>query len=176
MFYPLTVRDFLDRAETVYPDRIAVVDEPDQPADSWGEITYAEMARRARAQAATLDEMGVPVGGRVAIVSHNSARLPHVLLRRQRLGPGAGAGQLPAAVPEVRYIVEHSGAEVLMVDPALKHLVDEIDCKRTVRARRGRRQIWGSTAEPRAVGRATRPPPPRSTTRPAPRRGPRASS
>ena len=96
MFYPLTIRDFLDRAETVYPDRIAVVDEPDQPAESWGEITYAEMARRARSQAATLDEMGVPVGGRVAIVSHNSARLLTSLLRRQRLGPGAGADQLPA--------------------------------------------------------------------------------
>ena len=49
MFYPLTVRDFLDRAEHVYPDRIAVVDEPDQPAPSLGELTYRELARaRAR--------------------------------------------------------------------------------------------------------------------------------
>ena len=32
MRYPLTVSDFLDRATTVYPDRIGVVDEPDQPA------------------------------------------------------------------------------------------------------------------------------------------------
>jgi fatty-acyl-CoA synthase len=48
VFYPLTVMDFLDRATTVYPDRVAVVDEPDQPAPSWGEITYAELGRRAR--------------------------------------------------------------------------------------------------------------------------------
>ena len=35
---PLTVNDFLQRAELVYPDRVAIVDEPDQPADDWGRI------------------------------------------------------------------------------------------------------------------------------------------
>ena len=44
----LTVNDFLRRAEEIYPHRIACVDEPMQPADSWGEFTYAEMAKRAR--------------------------------------------------------------------------------------------------------------------------------
>ena len=39
----LTVNDFLRRAQEVYPERVAVVDEPDQPAESWGEYTYAEM-------------------------------------------------------------------------------------------------------------------------------------
>ena len=52
---PLTVTDFLDRAELVYGDRIGVVDEPDQPAESWGELTYARIAELARAQAAGLD-------------------------------------------------------------------------------------------------------------------------
>ena len=42
MKVPLTVNDFLQRAELIYPDRIGVVDEPDQPAESWGEITYAD--------------------------------------------------------------------------------------------------------------------------------------
>ena len=40
----------------MYGDRIAIIDEPDQPAESWGSITYTEMARRARAQAAGLDQ------------------------------------------------------------------------------------------------------------------------
>jgi fatty-acyl-CoA synthase len=64
VFYPLTVIDFLDRAETVYPDRIGIVDEPDQPAPTLGEVTYRQMAANARAQAAKLDALGVPVGGR----------------------------------------------------------------------------------------------------------------
>ena len=60
MFFPLTVRDFIDRAETVYPERVAVVDEPDQPAPSLGELTYRQLASNARAQAAKLDQLGVP--------------------------------------------------------------------------------------------------------------------
>ena len=88
MFYPLTVRDFLDRAEQVYPDRVAVVDEPDQPAPSLGELTYREFAALARAQAARLDQLGVPVGGRVAVISQNSARLLDVVLRRLAAGAG----------------------------------------------------------------------------------------
>src|SRR5205085_3758665 len=75
MRVPLTVRDFIERAELVYGDRIGVVDEPDQPAESLGELTWTEVARLARAQAAGLDALGVAPGERVAIVSHNSARL-----------------------------------------------------------------------------------------------------
>ena len=58
----LTVNDFLRRAELLYGDRIGIVDEPDQPAESWGSITYADMALRARAMAAALDETGIGVG------------------------------------------------------------------------------------------------------------------
>jgi acyl-CoA synthetase (AMP-forming)/AMP-acid ligase II len=71
----LTVRDHIDRAALVYGDRVAIVDEPDQPAESWGEVTYARVAELARAQAAALDRLGVGHGERVAIVSQNSARL-----------------------------------------------------------------------------------------------------
>ena len=48
MRVPLTVNDFLERAELVYGDRIGVVDEPDQPAASWGGNSWREIARRAR--------------------------------------------------------------------------------------------------------------------------------
>ena len=51
----LTVVDFIRRAELVYGDRIGLIDEPDQPAESWGELTYKRMAELARAQAAGLD-------------------------------------------------------------------------------------------------------------------------
>ena len=80
MRVPLTSRDFLDRAELVYGDRIGAVDEPDQPAPSLGELTYRELARRGRAMQAGLDELGIGVGERVAVVSHNSARLLELLL------------------------------------------------------------------------------------------------
>ena len=79
MRVPLTTRDFLERAELVYGDRIGIVDEPQQPADSLGELTYREVARRARAVGAGLDALGVGEGERVAVVSHNSARVLELL-------------------------------------------------------------------------------------------------
>ena len=180
MFYPLTVNDFLDRAVTVYPDRIAVIDEPDQPAESWGEVTYAELGRRAKRQAASLDELGIDVGGRVAIVSQNAARMLCSFYGVSGWGRVLVPVNFRLSVPEIRYIIEHSGAEVMMVDPDLAHLVDEIECKHTFVLGRDDDQIWGSVRRARSRGTPTRStrrtPPPPSTTPPAPRRDPRACS
>src|SRR6187455_1695401 len=75
VFVPFSVSDFIDRAVQVYGERVGVVDEPDQPAASLGDLTYAELGVLARRQAAHLDDLGVGAGDRVAVVSHNSARL-----------------------------------------------------------------------------------------------------
>ena len=75
MIVPFSAADFLDRALAVYADRAGIVDEPDQPAESLGDLTYARVGELARAQAAKLDGLGIGVGDRVAYVSHNSARL-----------------------------------------------------------------------------------------------------
>ena len=58
MHVPFSVSDFLDRAVQVYGERVGVVDEPDQPAPSLGDLTYAEIGALARRQAARLDELG----------------------------------------------------------------------------------------------------------------------
>ncbi|WP_139983714.1 AMP-binding protein [Nocardioides litoris] len=119
MLVPLTVNDFIDRAVQVYGERIGVVDEPDQPAPSLGEVTYAGLGGLARRQAAHLDSLGLDVGDRVAVVSHNSARLLASFFGV------AGSGRVLVPVnfrlrpDEVSYIVEHSGARVLYVDPEL---------------------------------------------------------
>ena len=119
MRVPLTVTDFLQRAELVYGARVGVVDEPDQPAESWESITYAEMGRRARAQAAALDAMGLDRGARVAMVSHNSARLMTAFFGVSGWGRILVPINFRLNAEEISYIVEHSGAEVLLVDPEL---------------------------------------------------------
>jgi fatty-acyl-CoA synthase len=130
MKVPLTVADYLRRAELVYPDRIGVVDEPDQPAASWGALTYREVAERARAQAAALDELGIAQGERVAIVSQNSARL------LTSFYGVSGSGRILVPVnfrlnaDEVAYIVEHSGASILLVDPELDEMLAGVTAKR----------------------------------------------
>src|ERR1051325_6105716 len=73
MRVPLNVLDYLKRGATVFPDRVAVVDEPQGPG-SLGEVSFADLAARARGVANALDAMGIGHGERVAIVSQNSAR------------------------------------------------------------------------------------------------------
>jgi acyl-CoA synthetase (AMP-forming)/AMP-acid ligase II len=125
----LTVNDFLRRAELLYPNRVAIIDEPDQPAASWGSITYAEMAARARAQAAALDAMGLAVGERVAVVSQNSARLLTALFGVSGSGRVLVPINFRLVAEEVKYIVEHSGARVLMVDPELEDALRSVNCE-----------------------------------------------
>jgi len=119
MKVPLTIRDHLERAEAVYGDRIAVVDEPAQPAEPWGSITYRRMAALARAQAAALDGLGVAPGARVAVVSQNSARLLTSFFGVSGFGRVLVPVNFRLNADEVGYIVEHCGASVLLVDPEL---------------------------------------------------------
>ena len=119
MFVPLTVDDFLHRAETVFADTVAVVDEPNQPAVPVPRTTYRELARRVRAWQAGLDALGVRPGERVAVVSQNSARLLELLYAVPASGRIAVPVNFRLRADEVRYAVEHSGASVLLVDPEL---------------------------------------------------------
>jgi acyl-CoA synthetase (AMP-forming)/AMP-acid ligase II len=127
----LTVNDFLDRAELVYGDRVGIVDEPDQPAESLGSLTYAEAYALSRRQAARLDELGIEVGERVAVVSHNSARLLTSFFGV------CGSGRVLVPInfrlrpDEISYIVAHSGARVLYVDPELAGALAGIDVEHT---------------------------------------------
>ena len=126
MLVPLSVNDFIDRAVQVYGERTGVVDEPDQPAASLGDVSYAELGELARRQAAKLDELGIGVGERVAVVSHNSARLLAAFFGV------AGSGRVLVPVnfrlrpDEVSYIVAHSGARVLYVDPEIDAELAEV--------------------------------------------------
>jgi fatty-acyl-CoA synthase len=121
MKVPLLVNDFLDRGETVFGDRVGVIDEP-TCADNLGSLTYGEVARRVRALQAGLDELGVDPGERVAVVSPNAARLLELFYAV----PSSGRVLVPINFrlrpEEVEYIVDHSGATVLLVDPTLDDL------------------------------------------------------
>jgi fatty-acyl-CoA synthase len=126
MIVPFSVSDFLDRARVVYGDRVGVIDEPDQPAPSLGELRYAELAALAERQAAQLDSLGVERGDRVAVVSHNSARLLTSFFGVAGYGRVLVPVNFRLRPDEVRYIVEHSGARVLYVDPELDDALKDV--------------------------------------------------
>ena len=124
----LTVGDFLDRAALAHGDRIAVVDEP-ECAGSLGSVTYAEMHDRARGMAVALDTMGVGPGERVAIVSPNSARFLVSFFGVSGYGRVLVPVNFRLNAEEVGYIVQHSGASVLLVDPELDAALAGVEAK-----------------------------------------------
>jgi acyl-CoA synthetase (AMP-forming)/AMP-acid ligase II len=120
MIVPFSVMDFLDRAVAVYADRAGIVDEPDQPAESLGDVSYSRVAARAAAMAAKHDQLGLGVGDRVAFVSHNSARLFTAFFGVCGYGRVLVPVNFRLSFDEVQFIVEHSGSRVVYVDPELK--------------------------------------------------------
>ena len=80
--------------------------------------------------AAGLDELGIGVGERVAMVSHNSARLLTALFGVSGSGRVLVPVNFRLVAAEVAYIVEHSGARLLLVDPELADALDGVECER----------------------------------------------
>ena len=127
MKVPFTTTDFLARAAQCYPLRTGVVDEPAPAQDGGlGSLTYGQLHERARALAAGLDALGVPQGARVAVVSHNSARLLEAFFGVTSWGRVLVPINFRLSRDEVAYIVEHSGSTVLMVDPELDEALADV--------------------------------------------------
>ena len=132
MFVPLTIKDHIDRARLVYGTRIGIIDEPNQPASPLPELTYGEFASRAKAMAKGFEQMGVPIGGRVALVSQNASRMLTFLFGTAAWGRVGVPINFRLNVEEIQYIIDHSGAEVLLVDPELSDTLKNISVKKFI--------------------------------------------
>ena len=113
----LTPLRFLQRSASVFREKPAVV----YGDRTW---TYPEMAERVNRLASALLAAGVARGDRVAYLVPN---IP-AMLEGHFAVPLAGAILVAIntrlSAPEVAYILEHSGAKVLVVDTELAHLVE----------------------------------------------------
>jgi fatty-acyl-CoA synthase len=91
-----------------------------------GEVTtYREMDDRAAATAGGLADHGVGPGDVVAILSYNCPEFLEALFAANLLGAIAMPVNWRLAAPEVRYILEHSGARALVCDASLLQLANE---------------------------------------------------
>ncbi len=109
---------FLYRSVAIHPERVAVVHTDRR-------YTYAELGQRVNRLASALRGHGLESHDRVAALCPN---IP-ALLELHHGVPAAG-GVLVAintrlSAPEIRYILEHSGARILFVDAELQSLVRE---------------------------------------------------
>src|SRR3954451_2458535 len=118
---------FLRRSAATYPDRVAVVDDELRR-------TYAALQERVNRLASALRARGLEHLDRVAALCPN---VPELL--ELHFGVPAAGGVLVAvnvrlSAVEVAYIVEHSGARVLFVDPGLEDLTADVpeDVERVV--------------------------------------------
>ena len=103
----------LRRSAAAYPDRIAV-------RDGERTLSFSQFADRAWRLGSALRGLGVEPEQRVAMLSLNRLELLEA-----HFGVPASGGALCAintrlAPPEVRFIVEHCGAQVLLLDPELE--------------------------------------------------------
>ena len=117
-FEPLTPTSFLTRSAIVHRDRLAVF-------DGGLRLTYSELRERAGRFAGALEALGVEPGGRVAVIAANS----HLMLEAHYGVPLAGAVlvalNMRLSPGELGYILDHSGATVLLCDNELQSLAGD---------------------------------------------------
>ena len=108
-FEPLLPLDFLERSAAVYPGKPAVIH-----GDTV--YTYAEYSDRTLRLAAALQECGVGRGDRVAILAPNIPAMLDAKFGPMRIGAVLVPLNIRLSPREIAYILEHSGAKVLIFD------------------------------------------------------------
>jgi acyl-CoA synthetase (AMP-forming)/AMP-acid ligase II len=88
-------------------------------------VTYRQMLTQAAATAAGLHAHGVSAGDVVALLSYNCTEFLETIFAANYLGAIAMPINWRLAAPEVRYILEHSGARAFVCDEDLLPLADE---------------------------------------------------
>ena len=100
---------------------------PDKPLAVFdGEtVTYREMVRWSGRIAAGFGQLGVGFGDVVGLLSYNSMEFLATIFAANRLGAIAMPINWRLAAPELRYLLEHSQARVLVCDQALVDVANE---------------------------------------------------
>jgi acyl-CoA synthetase (AMP-forming)/AMP-acid ligase II len=129
---PLVTNDFIDRAAFVFGQRIGIIDESNQSGGSLGELRNSDVDRMARSMAAALDELGVGFGQSVAIVSKNAARMLVSFYGVTSHGRILVPINFRLQRDEIAYIVEHSEASLLLIDPELEEMLVDVSCPRKI--------------------------------------------
>lgn len=116
---PLTPLVFLRRSAEVFADRVAMV-------DGDRHVTYSELADRCHRLAGAVAGAGVEPGGVVSVLSPNT-----LLSLEAHFGVPIAGGVLNAlnvrlSAGELAYIVDHAGAQILLVDHELEPLARDV--------------------------------------------------
>jgi fatty-acyl-CoA synthase len=114
---PLTPLDFLARTLAVHPDR---------PAVAWNDNlwTYAEFGQMVDRLAAWLTEQGVGAGDVVSVMLNNRPEMLAAHYAVPALGAVLNSVNTRLSAEEVAYILDHSGAKLLICDAQTRPAFD----------------------------------------------------
>lgn len=119
MQVPLLIDDFLNRAARLYPDKTAIVDGAKR-------FKYRQYQARVNQLSSALVDLGVSKGDRVCMLSPNS----HYFLESFYATSQIGAVLVPLNYrlieEDYRYILNHAGVTILLVDSDYTELIDNI--------------------------------------------------
>jgi len=122
---PLTPVAFLERSAAVWPDAVGVV-------DGGRRLTWSELRERARRLAVALQDAEIQAGDRVAYLALNTTELLEAHFGVPWAGAVLVAINTRLAADEIEYILDHSGARIVVVDPSLAHLVEGAPLERVI--------------------------------------------
>ena len=114
---------FLERSAAVYPQRAACI-------YNGGVTSYGQFYRRVRRHAAALRSVGVRAGDRVAYLLPNLPAMLEANFAPMGIGAVLVALNIRLSAREIAYILNHSGAKVLVFDSELADTVRQLrdDC------------------------------------------------
>ncbi|RYL91004.1 long-chain-fatty-acid--CoA ligase [Sporolactobacillus sp. THM7-4] len=116
MKHHLFVPDFLRRAVKYYPDKTAVV-------DGHVRLTYRELGKRINQLSNMLIDLGIRKGDRVAYLAPNTLQMFEGMFGVNQIGAVTVPLNIRLNPADYVYIINHSGARVLMVDAELVPLI-----------------------------------------------------
>ncbi|GAB7004984.1 acyl--CoA ligase family protein [Nocardioides sp. AN3] len=138
-----TPLDFLSRAETIYADRTAVIDQDVR-------LTYAQFADRCRRAGGALEARGIRPGDRVATLTRNCL----MALEAHYSVPGIGAVLVPLnhrlSRSELQPLLEHAGVRLLLFEEVFEDVALELGVP-TMSAAEYEREIVGASPTMRSV-------------------------
>ena len=117
-YAPLTPVDFLDRAATTWPQKVAIIH---------GDIrrSYLEFNHRCRQMASALERRGIRKGDVVAIIAPNTPAMLEAHYGVVMAGAVLNALNYRLDPAAIAFILEHGGAKILLVDKEFSEVIEQ---------------------------------------------------
>ena len=115
----MSIVDGLKKSVLLSPEKVASVCGSTR-------LTFREVGERVNRLSSALEGLGIARGDRVAILSLNCHRFFELYYGVPQLGAVVVPINFRLTPQEIKYIVDHSGAQTVAVDPELAPLIEEV--------------------------------------------------